>query len=99
MSVTEPELSPSGGTAQSITADSTYDSQALEQARQPWVLSPTEGPQTSASTNFLGIRHEPILGLLSASSSSADENRALVHRTWGLLKGTNQGYLWAQVPV
>ncbi|KAI1774448.1 hypothetical protein F4818DRAFT_82855 [Hypoxylon cercidicola] len=64
----------------------------LEQARQPWVLSPTEGPQTSASTNFLGIRQEPVLGLLSASSFSAEENRALVHRTWGLLNSTSYGY-------
>lgn len=73
-------------------ADSTHDPQALEQAKQPWILSPIKGTQTSESTNFLGIRQESSIGLLSASSISAGQNRAVVHRTWGLLQGTNQEY-------
>lgn len=75
-----------------MMAESNYDPLALEQAKQPWVLSPIEGSQASPSTNFLGIRQEYTLGLLSASSISAGQNRALVHRTWGLLKGTDQDY-------
>ncbi|KAI0879879.1 Saccharopine dehydrogenase-domain-containing protein [Annulohypoxylon maeteangense] len=92
LSVTELRLSPSGGTADSLMAESTYEPRAIEQARQPWVLSPVEGVPASDSTDFLGLRRDPVLGLLSASSFSAAENRALVHRTWGLLKGTNQEY-------
>ncbi|KAI1454199.1 Saccharopine dehydrogenase-domain-containing protein [Annulohypoxylon moriforme] len=92
LSVTELRLSPSGGTADSLMAESTHDPRAIEQARQPWVLSPVAGIQTSDSTNFLGLRQDPVLGLLSASSFSAAENRALVHRTWGLLRETSQGY-------
>ncbi|KAI1396830.1 Saccharopine dehydrogenase-domain-containing protein [Hypoxylon fuscum] len=92
LSVTELELAPSGGSVNSMMAESNYDPLALEQAKQPWVLSPIEGSQASPSTNFLGIRQEYTLGLLSASSISAGQNRALVHRTWGLLKGTDQDY-------
>ncbi|OTA52450.1 hypothetical protein K449DRAFT_457079 [Hypoxylon sp. EC38] len=92
VSFVEFELSPSGGTVSSLIAENTYDHQALEQARQPWVLSPVEGIQTSLSTNFLGMRRDHILGLLSGSSISADQNRALVHRTWGLFRETDQDY-------
>lgn len=92
MSFVEFELSASGGTISSLMAENTYDPQAIKQARQPWVLSPVEGVQTSPSTNFLGMRRDPVLGLLSGSSFGADENRALVHRTWGLFRGTDQDY-------
>ncbi|KAI1099325.1 Saccharopine dehydrogenase-domain-containing protein [Jackrogersella minutella] len=92
ISITELSLSPSGGTVDSLMAENAYDPQVIRQAKQPWVLSPIEGVQTSMSTNFLGMRQDPVLGLLSASSLSADENRALVHRTWGLFRGSDQDY-------
>ncbi|KAI0160065.1 Saccharopine dehydrogenase-domain-containing protein [Hypoxylon sp. FL1284] len=92
LSVSELELNVSGGTAHSLLDESTYEPLAHKRARQPWVLSPTEGPKTSASTSFLGLRRDPVLGLLSASSISAAQNRALVHRTWGLLNGTSLEY-------
>lgn len=92
LSFTELKLSPSGGTVDSMMAESTYDPEAVKQAKRPWVLSPFKGIQTSNSTNFLNLRRDPILSLLSASSLGAAENRALVHRTWGLLRETNQAY-------
>ena len=33
------------------------------------------------------MRHDPDLGSLAASSIGAGQNRAVVHRTWGLLNG------------
>ncbi|KAI1090830.1 Saccharopine dehydrogenase-domain-containing protein [Rostrohypoxylon terebratum] len=92
LSVTELKLSPSGGTVDSMMTESTYDPEAVKQARQPWALSPIKGTQTSNSSNFLSLRRDPVLGLLSASSLGAAENRALVHRTWGLLRETDQAY-------
>ncbi|KAI1138406.1 Saccharopine dehydrogenase-domain-containing protein [Hypoxylon sp. FL0543] len=92
LSITDFELAPSGGTLSSLLAETAYDPRILEQARQPWALSPIEGVKTSASTNFLGLRRDATLGLLSASSVAAGENRALVHRTWGLFQGTDQDY-------
>ncbi|KAK6951511.1 hypothetical protein Daesc_006032 [Daldinia eschscholtzii] len=82
----------SGGTASSMLAESTYDSQSLKEAKEPWVLSPIKRSQTSAPTNFLNMRKDPTLGLLSRSSFSAEQNRALVHRTWALLQDTDQAY-------
>ncbi|KAI5865216.1 hypothetical protein GGS23DRAFT_558207 [Durotheca rogersii] len=86
------DLQPSGGTADSMIAESSRDPRDLERAAQPWVLSPVEGTKTSNSTNFFGMRWDPVLGSLSASSICAQENRALVHRTWGLLQATDQAY-------
>ncbi|KAI0095902.1 Saccharopine dehydrogenase-domain-containing protein [Daldinia grandis] len=91
-SITELEVGVSGGTASSLLAESTYDSQAVEEAKQPWVLSPIKRPQTPIPANFLGMRKDPTLGLLSATSFGAVQNRALVHRTWALLQDTDQGY-------
>ncbi|OTB02556.1 hypothetical protein M426DRAFT_74502 [Hypoxylon sp. CI-4A] len=92
LSITEFELAPSGGTASSMMAMSTYDPQVLKQSRQPWILSPVKGVDISPSTNFLGMRQDPVLGLLSGPTISADENRVLVHRAWGLLRNTTQDY-------
>ncbi|KAI0378504.1 Saccharopine dehydrogenase-domain-containing protein [Hypomontagnella monticulosa] len=89
---TEAELEPSGGTVDSLMAESSYDPQILQESRQPWALSPVEGSQPAMSTNSLGLRRDPVLGLLSASSFGFGEDRALVHRTWGLFNGTDQAY-------
>ncbi|KAI2778010.1 Saccharopine dehydrogenase-domain-containing protein [Daldinia loculata] len=91
-SITEFEAGVSGGTASSLLAESTYDPRVVEEAKQPWVLSPIKRPQTPTPASFLGMRKDPNLGLLSASSFGAIENRALVHRTWALLQDTDQGY-------
>ncbi|KAI1377066.1 hypothetical protein F4677DRAFT_454196 [Hypoxylon crocopeplum] len=53
-------------------------------------LSPSGG--TVGSMMAESTHSNPVLGLLSASSITAAENRALVHRTWGLLNGTDQEY-------
>ncbi|KAI1653990.1 Saccharopine dehydrogenase-domain-containing protein [Daldinia decipiens] len=91
-SITEFEAGMSGGTASSLLAESTHDPRVVEEAKQPWVLSPIKRPKTPTPADFLGMRKDPTLGLLSASSFGAIENRALVHRTWALLQDTDQGY-------
>ncbi|KAI1463469.1 Saccharopine dehydrogenase-domain-containing protein [Daldinia caldariorum] len=91
-SITEFEAGARGGTVSSMLAENLYGAQAIKESREPWVLSPIKRSQTSASTNFLGLRKDPNLGLLSASSFTAEEDRALVHRTWALLQDTDQGY-------
>ncbi|KAI8957275.1 Saccharopine dehydrogenase-domain-containing protein [Daldinia sp. FL1419] len=80
-SLTEFEAGVSGGTVSSLLAESTYDPKVVGETRQAWVLSPIKRPQTSAPANFLGLRKDPTLGLLSDSSFAAEESRALVHRT------------------
>lgn len=85
-------LAASGGTVDSLMAESSLDPQTYKESRRPWALSPVEGSQPSMSTSALGLRRDPVLGLLSASSFSFGENRALVHRTWGLLSSTDQAY-------
>jgi short subunit dehydrogenase-like uncharacterized protein len=80
------ELEPSGGSLESIFNFPTLDSKSKEEAQEPWALSPVKvGGPTSDSTNFIGIRHDAHLGLLSASSIVGWQNRAIVYRTWGLL--------------
>ncbi|KAI1390485.1 Saccharopine dehydrogenase-domain-containing protein [Hypoxylon trugodes] len=92
LSNTSLALSPSGGTVATMMAGSSFDPQAVQESKQPWALSPIKGTQLSTPTNALGIRRDPVLGLLAASSISAIQNQALVHRTWGLLQGTSQDY-------
>ncbi|KUJ21405.1 uncharacterized protein LY89DRAFT_681909 [Mollisia scopiformis] len=78
---------PSGGTVESIEARESLGAKVLQESEQPWYLSPIKGLELSKSTNFFGMRHDPFLGELSASSMSAAQNRAVIHRTWGLLDG------------
>ncbi|KAI0847186.1 Saccharopine dehydrogenase-domain-containing protein [Daldinia vernicosa] len=92
LSMTEFKLSVSGGSASALLAERPYDPQQLEEAKQPWVLSPIKRPQTPIPANFLGMREDPTLGLLSATSIGAELDRPLVHRTWALLQDTDQGY-------
>lgn len=68
------------------------DRDVLEESNRPWTLSPIEGVKTSPSTNRLGLRRDPDLGLLAASSVTATGNRAITHRAWGLLRDTDADY-------
>ncbi|KAL6870149.1 hypothetical protein ACO1O0_001485 [Amphichorda felina] len=52
---------------------------------QPSSLSPI--PYTATPHVIPGVHRDPVLGLLSNSSPSANQVRALVNRTWGLLGG------------
>jgi hypothetical protein len=82
---------PSGGSVESMMTRGPFDAKFLQEAQQPWVLSPVKGGQMLSSTNVFGLRQDPFMGKLSTSSISEMQNRAVVHRTWGLLGGGN-GY-------
>ncbi|KAH9996748.1 Saccharopine dehydrogenase-domain-containing protein [Xylariaceae sp. FL0662B] len=85
-------LEPSGGTVTSMIVGSNTDPRTVKEATQPWALSPIPGKQTSTSANFLHIRRDPDLGLLSDSSFHDVVDRVVVHRTWGLLTSAGQEY-------
>jgi short subunit dehydrogenase-like uncharacterized protein len=87
LSVLKMPSDPSGGTVESMMMRGGFDAKVQYESQQPWYLSPIIGRQNLTSTNVLGVRHDPTLGTLSASSLSAVQNRAVVHRTWGLLSG------------
>lgn len=61
------------------------DQKTMAESMQPWALSPIEGRTASNGTNILGLRHDKTLGLLSSSSPTERQDRALVHRSWALL--------------
>ena len=79
---------PSGGSLLSIfNSFEAGDAETGHEAAQPWYLSSTKGGKTSDSVNLFGIRYDSDLGLLAGSPIGAAQNRAIVHRTWGLLDG------------
>lgn len=79
---------PSGGTVKSMLTRTNLDEKTIQESQSPWYLSPVKGQQyVDDKANFFGIRHDPVLGTLSPSSLSDLQNRAVVHRTWGLLDG------------
>ncbi|KAH8664080.1 Saccharopine dehydrogenase-domain-containing protein [Xylariales sp. PMI_506] len=86
-------LSPSGGTIDSLMAEKTVDPKIVAELSNPWVLSPIQGSDPAPETGgALGLHRDPDLGLLSDSSFSSEQNRAVVYRTWGLLSGSDEGY-------
>ncbi|EHK49352.1 hypothetical protein TRIATDRAFT_92417 [Trichoderma atroviride IMI 206040] len=87
LSLLEMPSDPSGGTVESIMMRGGLDAKVQYESRQPWYLSPIVGRQNLSSTNLFGVRHDPTLGIMSTSSLSDVQNRAVVHRTWGLLNG------------
>lgn len=87
LSVLKMPSDPSGGTVESMMMRGDFDAKVQQESQQPWYLSPTRGRPQLSSTNLFGVRHDPIMGTLSASSLSDVQNRAVVHRTWGLLGG------------
>ncbi|KAL5346214.1 hypothetical protein ACLOAV_008481 [Pseudogymnoascus australis] len=87
LSVVSMSTDLSGGTVHSMMERPGFDAKTLQDSQKPWYLSPTTGQQTSNPTNFFGMRHDPSLGGLSASALSGPQDRAVVHRTWGLLGG------------
>lgn len=87
LSVLHLTISPSGGTVESIRRGSKTDSAAAQQLQQPWILSPVQGSQILKQTNWLGLRYNDDLGWLADSQFGATQDRAIIHRTWGLLDG------------
>lgn len=80
---------PSGGTIESMMEGGNFDKKILQDAQQPWYLSPVTGRQKETSSNLFGIRYDHFLGVLSRSALSEVQNVAVVHRTWGLLDDGN----------
>jgi short subunit dehydrogenase-like uncharacterized protein len=69
------------------------DPEDIKEAQKPWILSPVKREEPlPSSTNALQLRRDPGLGLLSAAIFTALIDRALVHRTWGLLQDTPEAY-------
>lgn len=90
LSVLSMPAHPSGGTVKSMLGRTRLDEKTTRESQGPWYLSPVKGQQyLSDDSNAFGIRHDPVLGYLSPSSLSNLQNRAVVHRTWGLLDGGN----------
>ncbi|KAH8685845.1 Saccharopine dehydrogenase-domain-containing protein [Tricladium varicosporioides] len=90
VSINESKLNPSGGTLASFfNMYESIDQKAMAESLQPWALSPIKGRKYSDSANMFGLRHDKTLGLLSTSSPTARQDRALVHRSWSLLDGGN----------
>ncbi|KFY10523.1 hypothetical protein V492_04990 [Pseudogymnoascus sp. VKM F-4246] len=89
LSVVSIASDPSGGTIESMMERGAFGAETLQRAQQPWYLSPITGQERSNSTNFFGMRHVSALGELSASALNAVQNRAVIHRTWGLLGGSS----------
>lgn len=83
-------LSPSGGTLASFfDMYESIDQKTMAESLQPWALSPMKGRKALDGANMFGLRHDKTLGLLSTSSPTERQDRALVHRSWGLLDGGN----------
>lgn len=69
------------------------DPDAARQGNEdPWYISTKQGSKVPAHANSFGIRQDPHLGVLAASTFARTENRAVIHRTWSLLNGRVPGY-------
>ncbi|RAO72956.1 uncharacterized protein BHQ10_008968 [Talaromyces amestolkiae] len=91
LSVLSMPADPSGGTVKSMLTRTNLDEKTIQESQTPWYLSPVNGQQyVDDEANVFGIRHDAVLGTLSPSSFSDLQNRAVVHRTWGLLDGGNR---------
>jgi hypothetical protein len=71
------------------------DAKTMAESWWPWALSPIEGRTAPDGANMFGLRHDKTLGLLSTSSSTVRQNRALVHRSWAFLRAK---FLLQRVP-
>ncbi|KAI0010865.1 Saccharopine dehydrogenase-domain-containing protein [Xylariaceae sp. FL0662B] len=88
-------MQPSAGTVDTMLYLSTLDPRAVQSSQEPNALSPTRNshsPDITDNHNRHLLRRDPVLGLLSASSFSAAQNRAFVNRTWGLRSNTEDYY-------
>ncbi len=63
-----------------------YGAKGLAEASKPWALSPIPRAEYRDTEGLLRVRTVPGLGLL-ATSMSAEPNRSIVHRSWGLIDG------------
>ncbi|KAF2972795.1 hypothetical protein GQX73_g807 [Xylaria multiplex] len=87
------KLIPSRGTIESFLHEAGRGKDIRKKTLEPWLLSSVEGsPDILNSTNKMNMRINMDLGALSATSITAKQNQLLVHRSWGLLKGSQEDY-------
>ncbi|KAI9877129.1 MAG: hypothetical protein M1830_004724 [Pleopsidium flavum] len=96
MSIHDMNGAPSGGTIATVLGIlDFYSLKDVMDSTKAWALSPTPGPKSverpSLVTRFLGVRNVPDLGTLTTSISGG-ANRAIVHRSWGLMGGNSSLY-------
>ncbi|KAI1386969.1 Saccharopine dehydrogenase-domain-containing protein [Hypoxylon trugodes] len=84
------ETNMSGGTIRTILPHASLSPKVIKQVQSPSALSPIEHP--GEPSPFWGMRRHPQLGLLAATFPTADQDRAIIYRTWGLLEGTEKSY-------
>uniref|UniRef100_A0A8H7K304 Saccharopine dehydrogenase NADP binding domain-containing protein n=1 Tax=Bionectria ochroleuca TaxID=29856 RepID=A0A8H7K304_BIOOC len=75
----------SGGTMRTMISFAEAGPKAMAAAGDPSFLTPV--PYTKPIQAQSGSHKHPVLGLLASSSPTADQARALINRTWGLLGG------------
>ncbi|KAH7316978.1 Saccharopine dehydrogenase-domain-containing protein [Stachybotrys elegans] len=81
----------SGGSAEDFDDTFTHDRQLHAESQDPWYISPIRGPEVAKSSSIIGSRRDSHLGLLADTALGCVDNRIFIHRTWGLLGGS-QGY-------
>ncbi|KAI1808963.1 Saccharopine dehydrogenase-domain-containing protein [Daldinia bambusicola] len=80
----------SGGTVRTVLTQASLNPKVQRQSQSPSALSVIEHPLKPAP--FSGLYRHPRLGLLAATSVSADQDRAIIYRSWSLLEGTEKNY-------
>ncbi|KAI0412957.1 Saccharopine dehydrogenase-domain-containing protein [Xylaria grammica] len=80
----------SGGTLRTIIAHAALAPKLVKETQSPSALCPVA--HTGEQSAIAGVHHNPYLGWLAASSLTADQDRALIYRTWGLLQDTDNSY-------
>ncbi|KAI1822646.1 Saccharopine dehydrogenase-domain-containing protein [Xylaria intraflava] len=80
----------SGGTIRTVIGHASIGGKAIAEAEHPSALSPIRHPGEISIKR--GVHQHRRLGFLASSSLTADQNRALIYRTWGLLQGTEKSY-------
>lgn len=84
----------SGGTFDSIASNAgkEVDPKLAAELQNPYVLSPVQRNPVPPVADSLGLRRDNTLGVISQHIFTAPQDQALVHRTWGLLRGTDQDF-------
>ncbi|KEY66490.1 hypothetical protein S7711_04819 [Stachybotrys chartarum IBT 7711] len=81
----------SGGSAEDFSDALAHGSQLKMESQDPWYISPMRGAEVVKSSSIIGTRRDAHLGLLVDTALGGVDNRIFIHRTWGLLGGS-QGY-------
>lgn len=83
----------SGGSFESIASHAGEGQPKFgAELENPWILSPVQGTNVHPAAGRFGLRRDDTLGVISKHALTAAQDQAIVHRTWGLLRGTNQDF-------